>query len=154
MLTRIIIYSLISIFISFIIFYILRRKPVTESATTAVNLANNIYMTNIDTQLDDLMNKIKTVQNEYENINTVLQFGLIEKNDDQTADPEIYVTGDPPSQFIHLKLPKGLKGPRGCEGPKGNSGSPGAQGNLGNQGIRGLNVVPSFFSNRPVNSIE
>lgn len=110
-------------------------------------------MTNIDTQLDDLINKIKTVQKTYENTN-VLKFGLIEKNIDPTADPEIYITGDPPNQFIHLKLPQGLKGPIGCIGPKGNMGTPGSRGDLGNQGTSGLNVMPSLAANRPLSSIE
>lgn len=159
MLTRIIIYSLISIFIILFLLYFLRRKPVTESATTSTNLvnnayANNAYITNIDAKLDDLTNKVKTVQDSYQNINTILQFKPVEKIDDSTADPEIYITGEPPNQFIQLKLPKGIKGPRGCVGPIGSIGSPGAQGNLGNQGASGLKVIPSVVSNKPLPSIE
>jgi hypothetical protein len=111
-------------------------------------------MTDVDTQLDDLMNKIKNVENTYQNLSTVLKFGLVEKNEDPTADPEIYITGDPPNQFIHLKLPQGLKGPFGCLGPEGSVGTPGSKGDLGNQGVTGLNVIPSLTINRPVTSIE
>lgn len=159
MFTRIIIYSLIGIFITLFLLYLLKREPVKESATTSTNLmndayANNAYITNIDAKLDDLMNKVKTVQDSYQNINTILQFKPVEKIDDPTADPEIYITGEPPNQFIQLKLPQGLKGPRGCVGPYGSVGSPGAQGNLGIQGARGLNVIPSFVYNKPLTSIE
>lgn len=151
---QIVIYTLVVFFILGFLFYLLRRKPITESATTSQNITNNKYMTDIDTQLDDLTNKIKTVENTYQNLNTVLKFGLVEKNDDPNADPEIYITGDPPNQFINLKLPQGLKGPFGCKGPQGNAGTPGSKGDLGNQGVTGLNVVPSFTINRPVTSIE
>jgi hypothetical protein len=131
-------------------------------------------MNDIDIQLDDLLNKLKTVQNTYsiskEDSNDDsndeqtgekkgvliggLKFGLIEMNEDPTADPEMYITGDPPNQIIHLKLPKGLKGPKGCKGPKGSIGSTGESGDLGNQGSTGLNILPSLISNKPLNSIE
>jgi hypothetical protein len=148
------VYVLIFVFIIFFLFYFFRYKPITESATTSQNIANNAYVTNIDTQLDDLINKIKTVQDTYQNLNTVLQFDIVEENSDPTADPEIYITGKPPKQIIHLKLPKGLKGPLGCQGPKGNVGTPGGRGDLGNQGATGLNVTPSLIGNKPLTSIE
>jgi len=145
---------LLVIFFYYIFYFIFGYKTLTEGATTSKNLTNNTYMNNIDIQLDDLFNKTKTVQNMYENINTILQFGPIEKNDDPNAEPEIYITGEPPKQFIHLKLPSGLKGPLGCRGSTGSVGSPGAQGDLGNQGATGLNVIPSFIGKRPLASIE
>jgi len=147
------IYILIGFFAILFFCYFFRYKPVTESATTSQDLTNNIYTTNIDAQLDDLINKIKTVQDAYENIN-VLKFGLIEKNEDPTADPEIYITGDPPNQIIHLKLPQGLKGPIGCIGPTGSVGLSGAKGDLGDRGVTGLNVIPSPILYRPLTSIE
>ena len=142
------------IFLYYIFYFTFGYKTVTEGATGSQDVTNNAYMTNIDTQLDDLMNKIKNVQNTYENMNTVLQFGTIEKNDDPTADPEMYIDGDPPNQSIRLKLPRGLKGPVGCKGPAGNTGSPGSRGDLGKQGATGLNVMPSFIKKRPLTSIE
>lgn len=149
------IYALIGIFTILILFYFFGYKSVvTESATTSQNIANNAYMTNVDTKLDDLINKIKTVKDMYENLNPVLQFGLIEKNPDPTADPEIYITGTPPNQIIHLKMPQGLTGPLGCQGDRGNTGKPGSKGDLGNQGRNGLNVVPKLISNNPLMSIE
>jgi hypothetical protein len=151
---QIVIYGLLVFFILSFLFYLLGRKPITESATTSQNLTNNKYMTDVDTQLDDLINKIKNVENNYQNLSTVLKFGLVEKNEDPTADPEIYITGDPPNQFINMKLPQGLKGPFGCRGPEGNTGIPGSKGDLGNQGVTGLNVIPSLTLNRPVTSIE
>lgn len=156
---------LISVFLFFVIlflYYIFRYsfgdKPIIESITSQ-NITNNAYMTNIDTKLDDLINKIKIVEDKYQLNNNgvlqnVLQFGLIEQNDDPTADPEIYITGDPPNQSIRLKLPKGLKGPLGCRGPLGNLGTPGSKGDLGNQGATGLNINPSIIAKKPLASIE
>jgi hypothetical protein len=155
--------SAILFFVVLFLYYIFRysfgNKPIIESVTTSQNITNNAYMTNIDTKLDDLINKIKIVEDKYQLNNNgvlqnVLQFGLIEQNDDPVADPEMYITGDPPNQSIHLKLPKGLKGPLGCRGPLGNIGTPGSKGDLGNRGASGLNIIPSLISNKPLASIE
>ena len=161
MLKQLTIYSLI-LFIILFFYFSNGANRIKEGQTTSQNLSNNAYMTDIDTKLDDLLNKLKTVKNTYpvsndgsKNVLTgVLKFGRIEMNEDPTADPEIYITGDPPNQIIHLKLPKGIKGPIGCEGSKGLKGSTGDAGDLGNQGSTGLNILPSLISKRPLNSIE
>jgi hypothetical protein len=155
--------SVILFFVIFFLYYIFSysfgNNPIIESATTSQNITNNAYVTNIDTKLDDLINKLKTIENNFQVnsdnvLQNVLKFGIIEKNDDPTADPEIYITGTPPNQFINLKLPKGLKGPRGCQGPPGSIGTPGSKGDLGNQGATGLNINPSIIAKKPLSSIE
>lgn len=155
--------SAILVFVIFFLYcsfsYIFGGKPIIESITTSQNITNNAYVTNIDTKLDDLINKIKIIEDNYQVdkdnvLQNVLKFGLIEQNENPAADPEIYITGTPPNQFIHLKLPKGLKGPRGCQGPPGSIGTPGSKGNLGNQGTRGLNINPSVIAKKSLASIE
>ena len=157
MLKQLAIYSLTLFFILFF-YFSYNTNRIKEGQTTSKNLSNNAYMNDIDTKLDDILNKLKTVKNKYPDSNGILmgglKFGLVEMNPDPTADPEIYITGDPPNQTIHLKLPKGIKGPRGCQGPRGPSGQTGESGDLGNQGSTGLNILPSLMSNRSFNSIE
>jgi len=172
---------MIYLFLLFLLFliiayYVRKSNIVIESQVSSrnlsTNLSNNVWTTNIEAQLDDLLNKLKNVQNVYApgtvtNMTgnnmlsltppTVLfpiKFGLIEKINDNTEDPELYVNGTSPDQNIHLKLPKGLKGQMGCQGPSGPDGPMGQKGDLGVRGQTGLNIIPSLISNRPLTSIE